>query len=396
MQLCHNSTASLEGCQCLMAADENPERLYESSGIFTWNSLRRELQQTMLAGQTHMTPSDVGSSRRLSVYPSMLLVMAVALSAIIFDGQSAPTLDLPLLMAASLVDLAVIAAAVWGVKRGAFLLPPIVSLLATLAVVIWSVKSGNTHHYFWFFPLLVAVAGLLPTSVGLLVGLTLIFSLLIVQGLGSSYWPMSTNVVLLITLIAALGIMRLMSQQSEELADLALTDPLTGAYNRRYLAPQTQKNLADYRRYARLSSLLLLDIDHFKAINDDYGHATGDRVLQGVVDQISDRIRGADMLFRLGGEEFVILLSEVASQTAAKVADELRETIKAIDLLPDRQVTVSIGVCDVSRVSDPDDWLEQVDSAMYRAKKLGRDRVEIIESLIPDGADEQTDLTVWR
>ena len=379
-----------------MAADENPERLYESSGIFTWKSLRRDLQQTMLAGQTHMTPSDVGSSRRLSVYPSMLLVMAVALSAIIFDGQSAPTLNLPLLMAASLVDLAVIVTAVWGVKRGAFLLPPIVSLVATLVVVIWSVNSGNTHHYYWFFPLLVAAAGLLPTSVGLLVGLTLIFSLLIVQGSGASSWPMSTNVVLLITLIVALGVMRLMSQQSAELADLALTDPLTGAYNRRYLAPQTQRNLADYRRYARLSSLLLLDIDHFKAINDDYGHAAGDRVLQGVVDQISDRIRGADMLFRLGGEEFVILLSEVAAQTAAKVADELRETIKAIDLLSDRQVTVSIGVCDVSRASDPDDWLEQVDSAMYRAKQLGRDRVEIIESLIPDGADEQTDLTVWR
>lgn len=379
-----------------MAANKSPQRLYESSGFFTWKSLRRDLQQTMLAGQTDMIPRDVGWSRRLSAYPSMLLVMAVALSAIIFDGQSAPTLNLPLLMAASLVDLAIIVTAVWGVKRGAFLLPPIVSLLATLAVVIWSVNSGNTLHYYWFFPLLVAVAGLLPTSVGLLVGLTLIFSLLIVQGLGASYWPMSTNVVLLITLIVALGIMRLMSQQSAELADLALTDPLTGAYNRRYLAPQTQRNLADYRRYARLSSLLLLDIDHFKAINDDYGHAAGDRVLQGVVDQISDRIRGADMLFRLGGEEFVILLSEVASQTAAKVADELRETIKAIDLLPDRQVTVSIGVCDVSRASDPDDWLEQVDSAMYRAKKLGRDRVEIIESLIPDGADEQTDLTVWR
>ncbi len=379
-----------------MAADENPERLYESSGIFTWKSLRRDLQQTMLAGQTDTIPSDVGWSRRLSAYPSMLLLMAVALSAIIFDGQSAPTLNLPLLMAASLVDLAVIVTAVWGVKRGAFLLPPIVSLVATFAVVMWSVNSGNTHHYYWFFPLLVAVAGLLPTSVGLLVGLTLIFSLLIVQGLGSSYWPMSTNVVLLITLIVAVGIMRLMNQQSAELADLALTDPLTGAYNRRYLAPQTQRNLADYRRYARLSSLLLLDIDHFKAINDDYGHAAGDRVLQGVVDQISDRIRGADMLFRLGGEEFVILLSEVASQTAAKVADELRETIKAIELLPDRQVTVSIGVCDVSRASDPDDWLEQVDSAMYRAKKLGRDRVEIVESLIPDGADEQTDLTVWR
>ena len=190
--------------------------------------------------------------------------------------------------------------------------------------------------------------------------------------------------------------MRLMSRQSAELADLALTDPLTGAYNRRYLTPQAQRNLADFERYARLSSLLLLDIDHFKSINDYHGHAAGDRVLQGVVGLISDRIRGVDMLFRLGGEEFVILLSDVASHSAAKIAEELRITIKALKLLPDREVTVSIGVCDVSQARSASDWLEQVDSAMYRAKQSGRDRIEVVQSSTPAFSSELADITVWR
>ena len=102
------------------------------------------------------------------------------------------------------------------------------------------------------------------------------------------------------------------------------------------------------------------------------------------------------MLFRLGGEEFVVLLTEVASSSAAKVADELRMMIKALELLPDRSVTVSIGVCDVSQAVSPTDWLAQVDSAMYRAKQRGRDRVEVIKSSTGVVAGELVDITVWR
>jgi len=290
----------------------------------------------------------------------------------------------------------VLVSAAWAFLRGTFLTPPVIPLLATLVVLMWSLAGGNAHHYYWLFPLLVAIAGLLPTSVGLLVGILLVLSLLVMRAVGLSQWPVGTDFVLLVTMIGLLGVMRLMSRQSAELADLALTDPLTGAYNRRYLTPQAQRNLADFERYARLSSLLLLDIDHFKSINDYHGHAAGDRVLQGVVSMISDRIRGVDMLFRLGGEEFVILLCDVASHSAAKIAEELRIRIKTLNLLPDREVTVSIGVCDVSQARSAIDWLEQVDSAMYRAKQSGRDRIEVVQSSTPAFSSELADITVWR
>lgn len=379
-----------------MAANKSPQRLYESSGELSWATLRQELLQSTLIAPYDIDPRDIEFSRRLTVYRLMLLVMIAALAVVIGESQSGLGASLPLLIAGCAVEVGVLVTTVWVFRRGTFLLPPIMPLLATLIILMWSVISGNPNHYYWLFPLLVAIAGLLPTSVGFLVGILLVLSLLAMRAVGLSQWPVGTDFVLLVTMMGLLGVMRLMSRQSAELADLALTDPLTGAYNRRYLTPQAQRNLADFERYARLSSLLLLDIDHFKSINDYHGHAAGDRVLQGVVSLISDRIRGVDMLFRLGGEEFVILLSDVASHSAAKIAEELRITIKTLKLLPDREVTVSIGVCDVSQARSASDWLEQVDSAMYRAKQSGRDRIEVVQSSTPAFSSELADITVWR
>lgn len=379
-----------------MAANKPPQRLYESSGEFSWATFRQELLQSTLTVPYDIDPRGVEFSRRLTVYRLMLLVMIAALVVIIVDTQSALGNSFLLLAAASTVEVVLLVITLWVFRHGSFLLPPIMPLLATLTILIWSVISGNAQHYYWLFPLLLAVAGLLPTSVGLLVGTMLALCLLVVRALGLSQWPVSTDFILLVTMVGLLGLMRLMSRQSAELADLALMDPLTGAYNRRYLTPQAQRNLADFERYARLSTLVLLDIDHFKSINDYHGHAAGDRVLQRVVNLISDRIRGVDMLFRLGGEEFVILLSDVASHSAAKIAEELRITIKTLKLLPDREVTVSIGVCDVAQAQSATHWLEQVDSAMYRAKQSGRDRVEVVESITSAHTSDLADITVWR
>ena len=201
---------------------------------------------------------------------------------------------------------------------------------------------------------------------------------------------------ILVTMVALLEVMRLMNRQSGKLADLAFKDPLTGAYNRRCLMPQVQRSLTDFERHRRMSSLLLLDIDHFKSINDYHGHAAGDRVLQSVVKHISERLGKVDMLFRLDGEEFVILLGGVANRAAAEIAQDLSITIKTLNVLPDREVTVSIGVCDVSQVRSTIDWLEQVDSAMYRAKKLGRDRVEVVRLSTAINSGELADTAGWR
>jgi diguanylate cyclase (GGDEF)-like protein len=131
-------------------------------------------------------------------------------------------------------------------------------------------------------------------------------------------------------------------------------------------------------------------------VNDKYGHAHGDKVLRSIVGLIDQRIRGVDMLFRLGGEEFVVLLSEVGAQTAAKIAEELRVGISRMDVSPAPEVTVSIGVCDVTQVNSADNWLKQVDEAMYSAKQQGRNRVVAVDtSKVPDPLIA-SNLPIWR
>ncbi len=107
-----------------------------------------------------------------------------------------------------------------------------------------------------------------------------------------------------------------MTAQSRRLRDMAITDSLTGVFNRRYLELQAVKALQDWERYRRPVSLLLLDLDHFKRVNDKFGHAIGDAVLQRLVNLIQQRIRKVDTLCRFGGEEFMVLLSETTAPKA--------------------------------------------------------------------------------
>ena len=111
---------------------------------------------------------------------------------------------------------------------------------------------------------------------------------------------------------------------------------------------------------------------------------------------IDQRIRGVDMLFRLGGEEFLVLLSEVGAQTATKIAEELRMNIAQMALLADRKVTVSMGVCDVTSAASPEEWLTKVDEAMYQSKEQGRNRVSTIQPTVAIDAQISSTLPIWR
>jgi diguanylate cyclase (GGDEF)-like protein len=122
-----------------------------------------------------------------------------------------------------------------------------------------------------------------------------------------------------------------------------------------------------------------VDIDYFKRVNDKYGHAVGDTAIKGLVDLISQRIRRVDTLCRFGGEEFVLLLSETGLEDAEKVANKLRAAVEGERILPEGSMTISVGVAGLTGVDDLDHWLNLADTAMYLAKKNGRNRVEVAE-----------------
>lgn len=169
----------------------------------------------------------------------------------------------------------------------------------------------------------------------------------------------------------------------EEAEIRANIDALTGLPNRRYLE-ELLATVGPRRRSGDLLGALMIDLDHFKRLNDRYGHATGDRVLRAVAERISAAVRADDTPTRYGGEEFAVVLRRADRRQAVEVAERIREQIglmSTAELAVDERVTVSIGVAVAdSHVTDPGALLRDADEALYRAKREGRNRVVLAES----------------
>ncbi len=163
---------------------------------------------------------------------------------------------------------------------------------------------------------------------------------------------------------------------------LALTDPLTGVYNRRYLNTHLESLLTGAESRDKVTSILLLDIDHFKQVNDQYGHQAGDAVLKEVALRIEDRLRSFDTIARYGGEEFVVVMPETDSNLAAGVAERLRVMIADTPMaFEDRKiaVTISLGLASARAGETADSVIGRADQALYGAKNSGRNRVVVAE-----------------
>ncbi len=177
---------------------------------------------------------------------------------------------------------------------------------------------------------------------------------------------------------------KIVSLQSEELRSQAIHDELTGLYNRRYLDEFMEKERARARRFKQPMSLALIDLDHFKAINDQYGHLVGDHVLRETAALIRKRIRASDLAFRYGGEEFLVIYTGTRLEAALEICEDLRALLWASALaeLPAGRVTASFGATEVAadRIEPLDEMLKRADEALYRAKAQGRNRVEYTEA----------------
>ncbi|CAM3628093.1 putative signaling protein [Pseudomonas reidholzensis] len=165
----------------------------------------------------------------------------------------------------------------------------------------------------------------------------------------------------------------------EEQRQKALIDPLTGLPNRAAWSEQVEREVLDWQENGGHLSMAILDLDHFKRINDSYGHLAGDKVLKIVADQLRKRLRGRDFIARFGGEEFVLLLPQTSPAAGSQVAEVLRAAIEAcpFHFKGERVViTASIGLSAFRAGERGDQVLKRADAALYRAKDLGRNRVE--------------------
>jgi diguanylate cyclase (GGDEF)-like protein len=186
-------------------------------------------------------------------------------------------------------------------------------------------------------------------------------------------------------LMEVLGVIQDITERKElelRLAQEAHTDALTGCANRRYFHKAADAELARVRRYGGELAAFMIDLDHFKSVNDGYGHHVGDLVLQKLVQVCRDTLREEDVIGRLGGEEFGVLLPQTGRKTALEVAERLCRAVAAAEVPLDEQApvrfTISVGVTTLAP-EDPgmDMVLDRADKALYEAKTAGRNRVAI-------------------
>jgi len=237
------------------------------------------------------------------------------------------------------------------------------------------------QQIYWGYPSLIVAFYLLRPNEGIvaaLATLTVIVPILVMQlELFAFVTVLST---MIITSVFAYVFAALTLNQRELLSDQATCDPLTGAGNRRALRLKIENVIAQHERTASPCSLIMLDLDAFKGINDEFGHAVGDDVLVRLSEVIKLRIRVTDSFFRIGGEEFVILVDGQTIESAGRLADQLRLLVEANELGPRRDVTISLGVAELQPAEDADTWLKRADEALYRAKRSGRNATRLADA----------------
>lgn len=164
----------------------------------------------------------------------------------------------------------------------------------------------------------------------------------------------------------------------DRLNELVIHDPLTGAGSRRYTFEQMEQLVSIRQRYGTSASAIMFDLDHFKVINDTYGHPTGDRALQETVRAVGTQLRDGELLGRIGGEEFLVLLPSTDMAAAQPMAERLRQTLAATSIVDGTHtiaLPASFGIAELQAAESQAEWFRRVDGALYQAKKQGRNQV---------------------
>ncbi len=257
-------------------------------------------------------------------------------------------------------------------------------LLPTIASIGGTLYDDAMQGAMWCYPGVLMCYFVLARRLAIICSLALlaVAAPMVMMELGQEI-ALRFTVSLALTIIVVYIISDVIRELQTELLAQAVTDPLTGAYNRRQLELALDEALERHQRTGTPASILLIDIDHFKTVNDEYGHDAGDKVLKSLVLLIKNRARKLDRLFRMGGEEFMLFLPDTPVAAAMIQAENLRNRVAEASLLKNRPVTVSIGVAGCHRELPQDAWIKIADNALYHAKATGRNRVICGDNMPP-------------
>lgn len=257
------------------------------------------------------------------------------------------------------------------VKLNLFALLPFISASAFIGLYEWGVMGS-----FWSYPMILVCYFVLPFHIARIANLVLLLLMLPFAWIHLEAEVFARFYVVLIGIsIFAHLTLKEIYRQHYELHRLSVTDVLTGLYNRFLINSSLQSAVELHKREKMPMSILMLDLDHFKQVNDKFGHEAGDEVLKGVAKIMKNDLRKTDMLFRFGGEEFLVLLRGANLQVATGLAEKIRNKVEKSELLVNYEITVSLGVSELSSVQTWKEWVNDCDKNLYCAKRKGRNNV---------------------
>ena len=257
----------------------------------------------------------------------------------------------------------------------------LVSIALTLIAVTGAVATvylRGAGQIFWLYAVLVGSFYLLGRREALIT--TLVSTALVIPPLAQDVSPFTLATILCtiaVTCLLSFAFATVTRRQRDALMQLARKDPLTGAGNRLALEERMREIITAGTRSTDTASLLMLDLDHFKRVNDDFGHAAGDQILVRICEIINLRIRVTDSIYRVGGEEFVVVVAGQNLNHASRLAEQLRTIVEANELGPGNAVTISLGVAEYQRGESATSWLRRADDALYMAKDAGRNNTKL-------------------
>ena len=277
----------------------------------------------------------------------------------------------------SLAIVFVLAANAWSTSRGRY--HPVFALsivpFTLFFLVIAFLKQGIIGAL-WCYPAVIAFYFMVPEKMARLSNAVILCVALPMAWFVLDF-PLAARVAATLLAVSTFSaiFVRVITSQQRQLREQAVTDTLTGLSNRVLLGTSLEQAIEQHHRTNAVMTVVALDLDHFKSVNDTFGHDAGDSVLQGVGDLLRKRVRRSDRVFRLGGEEFLVLLYGTDLENGRLFAEELRKAIESQPILPGQAVTASLGVATLRAGEDWNAWMKRSDENLYRAKESGRNCV---------------------
>lgn len=254
-------------------------------------------------------------------------------------------------------------------------------LLVTLSVMalFLTLYLNALDSIAWTYPTLLALFFTVKPNIAVkLCGVCILISVIILYPALDAFSLSIYLVTIIITCVFVYIFADNSAKQEALLIELSRRDPLTGKRNRRAFEDGLDHVVNEKRENAH-STLIILDIDNFKAINDQYGHATGDQVLIKLSNLICNHLRESDYFYRIGGEEFAIILHNTNSENSLNIAENIRKLIANSELVRQQVVTISLGLALYRKNESKEKWFRRTDDALYKAKSSGRNQLCIAD-----------------